>query len=85
MNRKILYLCHRIPYPPNKGDKIRSFNEVRFLSQTCTIDLDSRADQGTDEFLQVYHPTNNADEKSSGVACIQKGGQLCHQRATQLH
>ena len=46
---------------------------------------DSRADQGTDEFLQVYHPTNNADEKSSGVACIQKGWQLCHQIATQLH
>jgi sugar transferase (PEP-CTERM/EpsH1 system associated) len=48
MNRKILYLCHRIPYPPNKGDKIRSFNEVRFLSQTCTIDLIAFADQPED-------------------------------------
>jgi len=29
---KILYLAHRIPYPPNKGDKIRSFHELKYLS-----------------------------------------------------
>ena len=29
----ILYLCHRIPFPPNKGDKIRSFNQIRYLSE----------------------------------------------------
>ncbi len=28
----ILFLAHRIPYPPNKGDKIRSFNTIRYLS-----------------------------------------------------
>lgn len=27
----ILFLAHRIPYPPNKGDKIRSFHELRAL------------------------------------------------------
>jgi sugar transferase (PEP-CTERM/EpsH1 system associated) len=36
---KILYLAHRIPYPPNKGDKIRSFNEIKFLSQGHHVDL----------------------------------------------
>lgn len=30
---KILYICHRIPYPPNKGDKIRSFNEIKHLAR----------------------------------------------------
>jgi hypothetical protein len=25
-NMNILYLCHRIPYPPDKGDKIRSYH-----------------------------------------------------------
>ena len=35
----ILYLCHRIPYPPNKGDKIRSFNEVKYLSKKHKIYL----------------------------------------------
>ncbi|MGH9940610.1 MAG: TIGR03087 family PEP-CTERM/XrtA system glycosyltransferase [Blastocatellia bacterium] len=28
---KLLYLAHRIPYPPNKGDKIRSFHELQAL------------------------------------------------------
>ncbi|QQS49222.1 MAG: TIGR03087 family PEP-CTERM/XrtA system glycosyltransferase [Acidobacteriota bacterium] len=30
---KILFLAHRIPYPPDKGDKIRSFHELRALSE----------------------------------------------------
>ena len=29
----ILFLIHRIPYPPNKGDKIRSFNWLKHLAQ----------------------------------------------------
>lgn len=29
----MLYLSHRIPYPPNKGDKIRSFNQIKYLSE----------------------------------------------------
>jgi len=28
---KLLFLAHRIPYPPNKGDKIRAFNELTAL------------------------------------------------------
>ena len=35
----ILYICHRIPYPPNKGDKIRSFNEIKYLSKKHDISL----------------------------------------------
>ncbi|OGR12271.1 MAG: hypothetical protein A2097_00800 [Desulfobacula sp. GWF2_41_7] len=46
--KKILYLCHRIPYPPNKGDKIRSFNEIKFLSRTGTLDLITLADNMED-------------------------------------
>jgi len=30
---KLLFLAHRIPYPPNKGDKIRSYHELRALSE----------------------------------------------------
>lgn len=30
---KILFLAHRLPYPPNKGDKIRSFHELRALTE----------------------------------------------------
>ena len=36
---RILFLSHRVPYPPNKGDKIRSFNEIRYLSRKHEIHL----------------------------------------------
>lgn len=45
---KILYLCHRIPYPPNKGDKIRSFNEIKYLSSFHEVHLVCLADNPTD-------------------------------------
>ena len=31
---KILYLCHRFPFPPKRGGKIRPFNMIRHLSQS---------------------------------------------------
>jgi sugar transferase (PEP-CTERM/EpsH1 system associated) len=31
--KKILFLSHRIPYPPNKGEKIRTFNQIKFLAE----------------------------------------------------
>ncbi|MDQ3000606.1 MAG: TIGR03087 family PEP-CTERM/XrtA system glycosyltransferase [Fibrobacterota bacterium] len=36
---RLLYIVHRIPYPPNKGDKIRSYNEMLFLSRHFEVDL----------------------------------------------
>lgn len=35
----LLYLCHRIPFPPNKGDKIRSFNILKKLSENYEVHL----------------------------------------------
>lgn len=35
----LLYLCHRIPYPPNKGDKIRSFNLLKALCRDYDVYL----------------------------------------------
>ncbi len=45
---KILYICHRIPYPPNKGDKIRSFNEVKYLAETHDLYLAFLVDDPAD-------------------------------------
>ena len=36
---KILFLSHRVPYPPDKGDKIRSFNEIKYLSRKHELHL----------------------------------------------
>ncbi|HKT52469.1 MAG TPA: TIGR03087 family PEP-CTERM/XrtA system glycosyltransferase [Candidatus Angelobacter sp.] len=35
----ILYLAHRVPYPPNKGDKIRALWEIKSLSASHNVDL----------------------------------------------
>jgi hypothetical protein len=29
----LLYLVHRMPYPPNKGDKVRSYHLLKHLQQ----------------------------------------------------
>lgn len=36
---RILFLAHRLPYPPNKGDKIRSFWELKAMSGRHEVDL----------------------------------------------
>ena len=33
MTSSSLFLCHRLPYPPNKGDKIRSYALLRHLAR----------------------------------------------------
>lgn len=45
----ILYLAHRIPYPPNKGDKIRSFHQIIHLSHKHNIFLISTLDDPEEE------------------------------------
>jgi len=35
----LLFLVHRIPYPPNKGDKIRSYNLLKFLAANYEVHL----------------------------------------------
>lgn len=44
----ILFLVHRIPYPPNKGDKIRSWNELRHLAERHDVHLGCLMDQPED-------------------------------------
>lgn len=44
----LLFLCHRIPFPPNKGDKIRSFNMLKALSEHFDIYLGTFVDDPYD-------------------------------------
>lgn len=48
MKPAILFLCHRIPYPPNKGDKIRSYHLLRHLSEKYRVFLGTFIDDTTD-------------------------------------
>ena len=45
---RVLYLCHRIPYPPNKGDKIRAFHQVRAIAAHHEVDVFTLADDPAD-------------------------------------
>lgn len=46
--RELLYLVHRIPYPPNKGDKIRSYHLLKHLSQRYHVHLGTFIDDEND-------------------------------------
>lgn len=44
----ILFLTHRIPFPPNKGDKVRSFHLLRFLASRYRVHLGTFVDDAAD-------------------------------------
>lgn len=44
----LLYLVHRLPYPPNKGDKVRSYHLLRHLAQSHDIFLGTFIDDKED-------------------------------------
>jgi polysaccharide biosynthesis protein PslH len=45
---RILYLVHRLPYPPNKGDKVRSYHLLRHLAQRHEVLLGTFVDDADD-------------------------------------
>lgn len=44
----LLFLAHRVPYPPDRGDKIRSFNILKHLSERHRVHLVAFADDERD-------------------------------------
>lgn len=44
----LLYLVHRIPYPPNKGDKIRSYHLLKHLARHYHVHLGTFVDDDND-------------------------------------
>ncbi|MBU2709911.1 TIGR03087 family PEP-CTERM/XrtA system glycosyltransferase [Zooshikella harenae] len=47
--KNLLYLVHRIPFPPNKGDKIRSYHLLRFLAEHYNVYLGTFIDDPNDK------------------------------------
>ncbi|CAB1276777.1 TIGR03087 family PEP-CTERM/XrtA system glycosyltransferase [Candidatus Nitrosacidococcus tergens] len=44
----LLFLAHRIPYPPNKGDKIRSYHLLSFLARYYRVHVGAFIDDPED-------------------------------------
>jgi len=61
MKPALLFLCHRIPYPPNKGDKIRSWHALEFLSRYYRVFLGTFIDDPDDwKYVQTLQHTCEA-------------------------
>lgn len=55
---KILLLVHRVPFPPNRGDRVRSWQLVKWLSERSELDLACLADEPvTGETTSVLQST----------------------------
>jgi len=45
---KILFLAHRIPYPPHKGEKLRAYNLIKGLADSHDVFLGAPVDDADD-------------------------------------
>ena len=57
----ILYLVHRLPYPPNKGDKVRSYHLLKHLATRHRVFLGTFIDDPQDEAYVEKLPPFCAD------------------------
>lgn len=49
MRPRVLYLTHRVPYPPDKGDRIRNWHVLRGLAERFRVSLGCLADEPVHE------------------------------------
>lgn len=79
--KRLLFVAHRIPYPPNKGDKIRSFNELKYLSHHYSVDLLCLVDDPADlkytsdlqrycDRIKVFHLNSISAKVRGGMALL---------------
>ena len=53
----ILFLAHRVPFPPDRGDKMRSFHILHHLTRLAPVHLVAFADDATDiAYAEVLRP-----------------------------
>jgi sugar transferase (PEP-CTERM/EpsH1 system associated) len=73
---ELLFLCHRVPYPPDKGEKIRAWHVLKRLSESHPIHLGCLADDPADAaHLQPL------SEVCASVCCVTVKGGLQRLRA----
>jgi polysaccharide biosynthesis protein PslH len=57
----VLFLAHRLPYPPNKGDKVRSYHLLKHLAKNHRVLLGTFVDD-PDDLQHVDHLRNMCAE-----------------------
>lgn len=43
--KDVLYITHRVPWPPNRGDRIRTYNILKYLGERCRLHVVTLADE----------------------------------------
>ncbi len=75
MKPRILYITHRVPWPPDRGDRIRTWNILKFLSTYADVDLACLADE------PVCPQTRSVLQKATRqLAIVPHGGPLRYVR-----
>ncbi len=46
--KRVLFIAHRVPYPPDKGERLRAFHELRALAGQFRLTLAALAHGGQD-------------------------------------
>jgi len=84
----LLFLCHRIPFPPNKGDKIRSYHLLRYLSAHYRVYLGAFVDDPEDwvyaDKLEELCEEVHLVKLSTKLARIKSLRALCNGQALSL-
>ena len=69
--KRLLFVCHRVPYPPDKGERLRAYNELKALAPHFRIVLASLAHSSAD-FAACEHLDNLCEK----VIVDRAGGKL---------
>jgi hypothetical protein len=64
---RVLMITHRTPYPPDKGDRIRTYHVLRYLSGLARVDLATLADEPTPD--HVTRALGNLADRVEIVRC----------------
>lgn len=77
---QILFLTHRIPYPPDKGERIRAFHELRYLAARHGVDLfcfaDSQECAENQRYLRSMCRNVYVEVLSKPIRLLQAAGNL---------
>src|SRR6185437_15089637 len=83
MSNRVLYLTHRVPFPPDKGDRIRNYHVLRQLARRHRVWLACLADESiaTETSIELNHlcervavvPVNRGRWLRAGMSLL--GGQ----------
>ncbi len=74
----LLYLAHRIPFPPNKGDKIRSYHQIAHMTKSHRVHLACLVDDPQD--LRHIRPL---EKLCASVSAVYRGSRSAFLASTR--